>query len=214
MRSRSALPRIPVFAAGLALVCSVSACGNNSSTPEAASQPTTATATTTTTSTPPTLTASKLQPPSQDNEYAESSGRPKVVFDPCTWVPDSAVSSLGLDPSTRERGNDMVAEYTFLTCDVSNQDESLQLDSGNVTLDEVRKKYAGRTQDMSINGRNAVLTPNKTASDDCSIDMETKAGYFGVTVIVSTPGGLKGMKPCDNIVHIAETLEPYIGEGN
>lgn len=212
MRSHSSLPRISLVAAGLALVCSVSACGNDSPTPEIAGQPPTATATTT--SMPPTLTASKLQPPSQDNEYAESSGRPKVVFDPCTWVPDSAVSSLGLDPSTRERGNDMVAEYTFLTCHVGNADESVRLDSGNVTLDEVRKKYAGRTQDMSINGRNAILTPNKTASDDCSIDMETKAGYFGVTVIVSTPGGLKGMKPCDNIVHIAETLEPYIGEGN
>ncbi len=212
MRKHRTQVRIALSVVGLVVVTAVSACGSAAEqSSEETSQAATAPAST---STRPTLTASRVQPPSQDNEYAKSSGRAKVNFDPCTWIPDEPFTALGLDPSTRERGNDIVAEYTFFTCHVSNRDEELQLDSGNVSLDEVRHKYAGKTQDISINGRNAVLTPNKTASNDCSVDIQTKSGYFGVTVIVSTPGEVKGMKPCDNIVHIAETLEPYIGKDN
>ena len=162
----------------------------------------------------PTLTASRLQPPSQDNKFTRTSGRPKVAFDPCTWIPDSAISQLGLDPSTRERGQDVVAEQTFLTCQFDGPDEGLQLDSGNVTLDEVKTKYAGRTQDLTVNGRPAVLTPNKSGSQDCSVDLQTKAGYFGITFIVGTSGDLKGIKPCDRITDAAKSLEPFVGKDN
>lgn len=212
MQKHKVRPHVTLSVFGVVLVASVSACGSQGGAiGNATAQQSTPSAST---SARPTLTASKVQPPSQDNDYAKASGKPKVVFDPCTWIPDEPFAKLGLDPSTRERGNDIVAEYTFLTCHVRNSDEALQLDSGNVTLDEVRQKYPGRTQDIVINGRNAVLTPNKTATNDCSVDIRTTAGYFGVTVIVSTPGEVKGMKPCDDIVHIAETLEPYIGKDN
>ncbi|MFI5783156.1 DUF3558 domain-containing protein [Nocardia sp. NPDC051570] len=162
----------------------------------------------------PTLTASSLQPPSQDNKYTRTSGRPKVTFDPCTWLPDDAISKIGFDPSTRKRGNDMVSETIVLTCDFENADEGLQLDSSNVTLEEVKQKYAGRTQDLTINGRDAILTPNKSSSEDCSVDIRTKSGYFGVTFLLSTKGGLKGIQPCDHIVDAATALEPYIGKDN
>jgi len=137
-----------------------------------------------------------------------------VTFDPCTWIPDDAISKIGFDPATRQRGNDIVAEQTFLTCDFSNKNDELQLDSGNVSLDDVKQKYAGRTQTLTINSRAALLTPNKTSTEDCSVDMQTKAGYFGVTFIRSTQGGLAGIQPCDHIVDAATALEPYLGKDN
>jgi hypothetical protein len=129
-------------------------------------------------------------------------------------VPDGAISKLGYDPATRERGNDIVAEYTFLTCNFSNKDAGLQLESGNVTLDEDKQKYAGKSQNLVVNGREAILTPNKTGSDDCSLDIRTKAGYFGINVIVNSHGDIDGMKPCDHITDIGTALEPYVGKGN
>ncbi|WP_181063081.1 DUF3558 domain-containing protein [Nocardia nova] len=212
MKTRnSSLARIILFVSTLATISFVPACSSTENSPEEAASDALGV---TTTSTPATLTASRLQPPSQDNDYTKTSGRPKVIFDPCTWIPDQPFAKLGLDPSARERGSDIVAEYTFLTCDVKNRDESLQMDSGNVTLDEVRQKYAGRTQDTTINGRKAILTSEKTGDNECSVDIETKAGYFGLTDILSTQGIGTGIKPCDRVTEMAETLEPYIGKDN
>lgn len=166
------------------------------------------------TATRPTLTAANLQPPSQDNKYTKSSSRSKVVVDPCTWVADSAIQEAGFDAGSRRRGSDVVAEYTFLTCNFKQgEDAVLALESGNVTLDEVRKKYPGGTEELIINGRPAVKS-KKDDSSGCSIDLQTNAGYFGITVRTHTSGRMKGMQSCDNILEIATVLEPSIGRGN
>ncbi|MFD3706133.1 DUF3558 domain-containing protein [Nocardia sp. NPDC058658] len=162
----------------------------------------------------PTLTAPNLQPPLQDNKYTKSSSRPKVVVDPCTWVADSAIQEAGFDPGSRRRGSDVVAENIFLTCNFKQgEDAVLALESGNVTLDEVRKKYPGDTEELIINGRLAVKS-KKDDSSGCSIDLQTNAGYFGITVRTHTSGRTKGMQSCDNIVEIATVLEPSIGKEN
>lgn len=207
---RYGLPTCTVIA--IAITALVSACGTNG-TSESTS--TTTASPTSATQARPTLTASSLQPPSQDSSYTHSGGRPKVVFDPCTWVPDDVITKIGFDPSTRKRGTDMIAEYSFLTCDFWNaNDETLQLDSGNISLDEDKQKYAGKFQSLSINGRDAIQVPQKTEADECAIDMRTKSGYFGVDIIVHTQGQLAGLKPCDHIVEAATALEPTIGKDN
>ncbi|MQY24372.1 DUF3558 domain-containing protein [Nocardia macrotermitis] len=169
-----------------------------------------------TTAAPTTLTAPSLQPPSQDNKYTRTSGRPKVVFDPCTWIPDDALARIGFDPTTRKRAQDMVAEYTFLTCQVETTDQTrtLQLISGNITLAEDKQRYAGKTQPTTINGREAITTTQKTSADECDLDIQTKAGYFEIGVIVETAGRVKGLQPCDHINDIGTTLEPYVGKDN
>ncbi|MBO0853839.1 MAG: DUF3558 domain-containing protein [Nocardia sp.] len=168
-----------------------------------------------TTSGRPTLTGSSIQPPPQDKQEARDSGRPKVVFDPCTWVPDDAVAKLGFDVSSRARLADAVGEYTFLTCQFDSKDSGLQLLSGNITLEEDKAKYSQqiRQQGLQIDGREAIIV-NKTGSQDCQLDMRTKVGYFEVAVIMNTPGLVKGIKGCDQIVETATALEPYIGKDN
>lgn len=162
----------------------------------------------------PTLTAPNLQPPSQDNKYSRAGNRPKIVYDPCTWTPDSAIQEIGFDPQSRRRGNDMIAEYSFLICGFKKgEDASLALESGNVSLDEVRSKYSGRTEELIINGRPAVKT-RKGSANDCSIDLQTKVGYLGITVTVTTHGLVKNMQACDDILEIATVLEPSIGKEN
>ncbi|MEG8177642.1 DUF3558 domain-containing protein [Nocardia terpenica] len=190
------------------MIATVSACGSSNKPAPAPESPTSATP-----SARPTLTASNIQPPSQDNRFTKTSNRPKVVYDPCTWIPDDVVSKLGYDPSTRHRLSDFVAEYTFLTCQFRNSDGALNLNSGNITLEEDKQQYAGKTQDTTVNGREAIIV-KKTSADDCTLDMRTKAGLLGITVIIDTPGQTKGLKPCDHISEIASAIEPTIGKDN
>ncbi|MFB7876974.1 DUF3558 domain-containing protein [Nocardia sp. NPDC056064] len=171
----------------------------------------------TTSATRPTLTAAKLQPPSQDNKYTQAGGRPKVVVDPCTWIPDDIVGTIGIDPATRQRGRDLVAEYTFLTCDfasaTSGADWFLSVESGNVSLDEVRQKYAGKTENIEINGREAVRTV-KVGDQTCDVDLETSVGYLGVGASYHGIPGTNSQTPCDKAMEYARALEPVIGDGN
>ncbi|MFD3508281.1 DUF3558 family protein [Nocardia sp. NPDC058666] len=165
----------------------------------------------------PTLTDAKLQPPNQDNKYTQSGGRPKVVVDPCTWTPDDTIRAIGLDPTTRKRGRDLVAEYTFLTCDFASgpaQDRwSLAVDSGNVSLDEVRQRYAGKSENIDINGREAVRTV-KNGATTCAVDMKTSVGYLGVEAAFEATPGPDTPAPCDKAMEFARGLEPIIGAGN
>ncbi|MEG8183828.1 DUF3558 domain-containing protein [Nocardia terpenica] len=202
---------MPVALAATSLI--LAACNSHDNVASSSSTEASATASGLSGSARPTLTASSLQPPSQDNGYAKSSGRPKVAFDPCTWIPDDAISKIGFDPTTRQRGHDQVAEYTFFTCQFTGPDETLQLASGNITLDEDKQRYAGKYQELDVNGRSAIQL-NKTGAPECNLDMQTKVGYFEVSVLVDTSGRGKGLQPCGNIAQVASTLEPFIGKGN
>ncbi|WP_433625754.1 DUF3558 domain-containing protein [Nocardia sp. CA-120079] len=193
-----------VLVMGVAAACS-------SNTPTSGPTKSSPETSTSTTATPrPTLTGSRLQPPAQDNKYADP-GRHAVVFDPCTWISDDDIQRAGFDPRTRKRAHDVVAEYTFLTCHFDSDRVLLSLESGNVSLDEVKKKYAGKTRPSTINGREALIT-NKS-DDTCSVDMQTKVGYFGVT-FMPTGRGSEPIQPCDGIVEAATILEPSIGKEN
>lgn len=207
-----------VFAVATALTCVVlcASCSRGDVSEEAQTPATSpATPPTASSATPisPTLTASSLQPPAQDNRYTHAGGRPKVVIDPCTWIPDDIVRAAGLDPLTRKRGKDLIAEYTFLTCDFATgrgQPEwSLQVDSGNVSLDEVRRKYAGRYTDIQINGREAVQTV-KNSSESCAVDLRTSVGYLGLQVLHGWPEP-SSASPCDKVMEFARIIEPIIG---
>lgn len=167
-------------------------------------------------SAPPTLTAPKLQPPSQQNKYTEDSGRPEVVFDPCTWISDEALVEAGFDPATRKRGSDIVAEQTFLTCDADGHLRTLQVDSGNVSWEEDLQKNGARSEPLNINGREALQVPDPDPEIDrmCSIHVRTKAGFAIFSSVRTTEGHRAGLGLCDGVPEIATALEPEIGEDN
>ncbi|MBF6062821.1 DUF3558 domain-containing protein [Nocardia terpenica] len=206
------LRRFNYLAVGLATAGFVTACSTGTSPTTTQTSGDTSTAGSATSAARPTLTDPKLQPPSQDNEYTKDSARPKVVFDPCTWISDGDLQRAGFDPATRKRAHDIVAEYTFLTCHIDSARRLASLESGNISLDEDKQKYAGKNiQALTINGRDAVLL--QKSGDTCSVDMRTKAGYFGISVLLTSKGE-ETLKPCDGIVDIANILETSIGKDN
>ncbi|MGI5216324.1 DUF3558 domain-containing protein [Nocardia sp. CA-290969] len=160
-----------------------------------------------------TLTESRLQPPEQQNEYT-TRGRPEVVFDPCTWISDAAVEKAGLDPTTRRRGQDIVAEYTFLTCDFEGNLRDLSVNSGNVTWEEDLQKNGGHSEAMTVNGREALLVQDPALESVCSVHVRTEAGLVMFSSSRTHEGQEAGLQRCDGAVEIATALEPEIGAEN
>ncbi|WP_459549969.1 DUF3558 domain-containing protein [Nocardia sp. X0981] len=161
----------------------------------------------------PTLTESRLQPPPNHNQYA-TEGRPEVVFDPCTWISDTAIREAGLDPATRRRGDDVVAEYTFLTCDFEGHLRDLQINSGNVTWEEDLQKNGVHSTPLTVNGREALLVQDPQLHRVCSVHVRTEAGFVMFSSTRTFEGTEAGLQRCDGVVEIATALEPEIGEGN
>lgn len=165
----------------------------------------------------PTLTDPKLQPPSQDNKYTQSTGRAKVVFDPCTWISDADIESVGFQPGSRKRGSDLVAEYTFLTCDFRKPDHtvSLGLDSGNITWDENLQKNGPWLEATAVNGRQAGLVRGDPGGENaCKVHLRTNAGVVFVRTLVLSLGREQNLDPCANIMEIASVVEKSIGKEN
>ncbi|GGN73107.1 DUF3558 domain-containing protein [Nocardia rhizosphaerihabitans] len=165
----------------------------------------------------PTLTDPKLQPPSQDNKYTQSTGRPKVVFDPCTWISDADIESVGFRPGSRKRGSDLVAEYTFLTCDFRTPDSamSLGLDSGNITWEEDLQKNGYVLEPTTVNGRQAGLLRGEKGDESlCRVHLRTKVGVVIVRTHSLSLGRSQNLDPCANIMEIASVVEKSIGKEN
>ncbi|MFF2083621.1 DUF3558 domain-containing protein [Nocardia sp. NPDC058176] len=203
--------------AGLVAFSLVTGCGSGDPAPTPSAGPSNGVGSPTSVTVRPTLTDAKLQPPEQDNRYTNAGGRPRVLVDPCTWIPDDTISGLGLDPATRKRGTDLVAEYTFLTCGFASAPTqalwTVQIDSGNVSLDEVRQKYEGRFENIDVNGRPSVMTV-KNGDATCAVDMRTSVGYFGVEAALEFAAEPGAIAPCDKAIEFARGLEPVIGAGN
>ncbi|MGV9926698.1 DUF3558 domain-containing protein [Nocardia rhamnosiphila] len=161
----------------------------------------------------PTLTAPRLQPPSNQNEYT-TKGRADVVFDPCTWINDDAILRAGLDPASRQRGRDLIAEYTFLTCDFDGLNWDLQIDSGNLSWQEDLDKNGPNSEPLTVNGREAMWVRDPQLIKTCDIHVRTKVGFVIFSTSRTFEGSEAGLERCDGVLHIAETLEPSIGSEN
>ncbi|MET8798239.1 DUF3558 domain-containing protein [Nocardia sp. NPDC004568] len=161
----------------------------------------------------PTLTAPHLQPPSQENEYTGGK-RSKVVFDPCTWIGDDAVARAGLDPASRRRGQDLITEYTFLTCDFDGLHWNLQIDSGNASWQEDLDKNGEISEPLVVNGREAMWVRDPHLVKTCDIHVRTRVGFVIFNTTRTFEGSEAGLERCDGVLRIAEALEPSIGAEN
>lgn len=159
----------------------------------------------------PTLTDSDLQPPSQD----DSDGRAKVVFDPCTWISDEAISGAGFDPATRKRAHDQVTEYTTFTCRFKSDLRSLDVDSLNISFEEDQQKNGNWLQPTApVNGREAASGQDPAIPGSCEVHMRTKAGSVFIRTLLTLNGRGESADPCENMVGIASAVESSIGKDN
>lgn len=161
----------------------------------------------------PTLTAPKLQPPEQEGRWVNED-RPDVVFDPCTWISDDAIGAAGFDPASRERGEDFVAEWTFLICRFESEVINLSVMSGNVGLEEETQKNGSWQRPTTVNGREATIGKEPERGISCKVNIRTAVGVVFVNQLLSHDGLTQGADPCIGIEETAALIEPEIGEGN
>lgn len=164
-------------------------------------------------STRPTLTAPNLQPPVQEGQHVNKN-RPDVVFDPCTWINDATVQEAGFDPATRKRGEDFLAEWTFLSCHFESELVNLSVMSGNVTLEEETEKNGSWQRPTTVNGREATIGRKPGRGDSCTVNIRTAAGVVFVDQRLNLEGRIQQTDPCAGVEKTAALVEPEIGEGN
>lgn len=198
------------FVATLAAVL-LTACSNESETSGTASP--VSTMTSETAAARPTLTAPELQPPAQEGQYVNK-GRPAVVFDPCTWISDATVQEAGFDPATRKRGEDFVAEWTFLVCHFESELVNLSVMSGNVTLEQETEKNGSWQQPTTVNGREATIGKKPGRGDSCTVNIRTAVGVVFVDQRLNLQGRIQKTDPCTGVEQTAALIEQEIGEGN
>ncbi|MFG3519419.1 hypothetical protein C5E51_28170 [Nocardia nova] len=203
------------LAAGCALatIASVSACSSGTdSAPGSTDSPSPKVSELANTAPSPTLTAPSLQPPGQDDGAA---GRPKVVFDPCTWISDETVAAAGFNPNSRKRANDLVAEYTAFTCRFASELRSMDVDSTNISFEEDQQKNGGWLHPLApVNGRDAAFGQDKSIPGSCETHLRTKAGSVFIRMLLTLRGRGEAADPCADMTKIAAAIEASIGKGN
>lgn len=193
--------------AGVVVLCTAACTGGGTSENNPSVQPTPVSSSSVSR---PTLTGSKLQPPTQSAE----SGRPNVVFDPCTWISDQTISKVGYDAASRHRIKDVVAENTFFTCGFSSPLRTLRINSGNATWAEDLQKNMGRTEPLTVNGREALWVHDPDFPESCEIDLRTKAGFVQVISDLTDETNPSRTPPCDGLLETASAVETEIGKEN
>ncbi|MFI5720483.1 DUF3558 domain-containing protein [Nocardia sp. NPDC051750] len=191
----------------------VSACSTGTESAEATSAQTTSGADQTTTTARPTLTAPNLQPPAQEGRHINKD-RPDVVFDPCTWISDETIREAGFDPETRKRGEDFLAEWTFLVCRFESDSIDVSVMSGNVSLEEETTKNGSWQRSTTVNGREATIGREPGRGDSCTVNIRTTVGVVFVNQRLNLNGRIQGADPCAGIEKTAALVEQEIGEGN
>ncbi|MEV5651614.1 DUF3558 domain-containing protein [Nocardia sp. NPDC052254] len=161
----------------------------------------------------PTLTNPGLQPPSQEGE--SGSDRPKVVFDPCTWISDDTVTAAGFDPASRKRAHDQVTEFTSFTCRFQSDLRSLDVDSLNVSFEEDQAKNSSWLhKTATVNGREAAYGQDPAIPGSCEVHLRTKSGTVFINTLLTLNGRGESADPCENINSIAAAVESSIGKDN
>ena len=157
---------------------------------------------------PTTLTEPAIQPPRQKNQ-----NHPDVVYDPCTYLGDQTVRQIGADPATRHR-SDFVAEYTLLGCEYESKDGTVTISSSNIAMAEERARYKAASRDVDVNGRSSVIIHLPSdGPDTCALSMPTKEGFLNISSFLSIDALRRNVNPCDDLMRIAQIVEPTIGKG-
>lgn len=137
------------------------------------------------------------------------------MFDPCTGIGDSVIEKIGFDPRTRKRDDYIDEDYSFIGClfdqngtvdgSVMNTHE-LRIDSSNITLDEFRKRDAGKLTTVKVNGQDALM--RKDGAETCFLDIPGPDGTLNFQFGVLDPHSTEN--PCDRAIAIAGVIQAAV----
>ncbi|MFD3703132.1 DUF3558 domain-containing protein [Nocardia sp. NPDC058658] len=150
----------------------------------------------------------------QPSTTTDLSAATAALWDPCSQIPDSTLTSLGLDVKSKRSGVLGVEEPGWKICrwdDVNFPSGfGIGVYSTVHTVDEVRAKPTNiEFKDVVIAGRSGVQfrQSHYDANEDCSIAFPTATGMAQLDML---NGGTKEklVPPCERLQPIAEAIVP------
>ncbi|MEV0551482.1 DUF3558 domain-containing protein [Nocardia salmonicida] len=156
-----------------------------------------------------TTESGNAQPSSADPAAAAA-----ALWDPCSQIPDSMLTRLGLDVTSKRSGILGAEEPGWKICawDDANYPSGFGIGVFSTihTVDEVRAKSTNiEFKDVVIAGRDGVQfrQSHYDANEDCSIVFPTSTGFTQLDMLNS---GVKekSVPPCQRLQPIAEAIVP------
>ncbi len=150
----------------------------------------------------------------------ESSGSPATtttqaastatqLFDPCTGIPDAALTSAGLDPASKQVGVGGVEQPGWEICGWKGADFTLGVFSNGASVAEFERKPGNVDfQDVTIAGRPGRQFRVDDAAKDqmCDVLFPARQGLLQLTLV----NRAADQNPCDRLTTVGESIVPAL----
>ncbi|MGK8524729.1 DUF3558 domain-containing protein [Nocardia asteroides] len=148
-------------------------------------------------------------PATSTTQAASAAGASTPLFDPCTGIPDAALTSAGLDPATEQVGVGGVKQPGWEICGWKGADFTLGVFSNSASVAEFERKPGNSDfQDVTIAGRPGRQFRVDGAGKDqmCNVLFPARQGLLQLTLVNKTAD----QNPCDRLAAIGEAIVPAL----
>ncbi|WP_281874362.1 DUF3558 domain-containing protein [Nocardia sputorum] len=131
------------------------------------------------------------------------------LFDPCTGIPDSALTSAGLDPASKQVGVGGVEQPGWEICGWKGADFTLGVFSNGMSVAEFERKPGNVDfQDVTIGGRTGRQFRVDDAAKDqmCDVLFPARQGLLQLTLVNKTAE----QNPCERLATVGEAIVPTL----
>ncbi|MFG3619642.1 DUF3558 domain-containing protein [Nocardia sp. NPDC047654] len=132
-----------------------------------------------------------------------------TLFDPCTGIPDTALTSAGLDPASKQVGVGGVKQPGWEICGWKGADFTLGVFSNGMSVAEFERKPGNVDfQDVTIGGRSGRQFRVDDAAKDqmCDVLFPARQGLLQLTLVNKTAD----QNPCDRLATVGEAIVPAL----
>ncbi|WP_327114823.1 DUF3558 domain-containing protein [Nocardia sp. NBC_01730] len=152
--------------------------------------------------------STEATPATTTTQAAGTSDVPTQLFDPCTGIPDDALTAAGLDPATKQVGVGGVRQPGWEICGWKGADYTLGVFSTGGTLAEFERRPGNVDfQDVTIAGRTGRQFRVDGAVRDqmCDVLFPAGQGLLQLTLVNKTTAD-----PCDRLRSVGEAVVPAL----
>lgn len=135
----------------------------------------------------------------------------EALWDPCTEIPDGALSEAGLDPTTKDSGIAGVEQTGWKICRWRNKEFSMTVFSTGEKVDYFESMSGNvEFQDVTVSGRTGRQFRVEGASKDRLCDVVFPVPSQGVVQlrISSSPVPDDPVEPCGVLYRVGESIVP------
>ncbi|WP_159845631.1 DUF3558 domain-containing protein [Nocardia sp. CY41] len=140
---------------------------------------------------------------------AQAASTATQLFDPCTGIPDTALTSAGLDPASKQVGVGGVKQPGWEICGWKGADFTLGVFSNGMSVAEFERKPGNVDfQDVTIGGRTGRQFRVDDAAKDqmCDVLFPARQGLLQLTLVNKTTD----QNPCERLATVGEAIVPTL----